>query len=452
MDALASYELDDDVLALGHELREEQLRRDWIFIEDFEEILLGKTLTPPPPDPEIVEIVAELDELFPWKPRPMGPPPWEGRAALRKALYVMGWRHLPLRTLVNDHGQRKEMWVRRLSWQEIEEETDKKSRREHPLMLLLAEHLGRTEARRKRYLDQDLARARMRLVLQHLADVKKPQWVGQVAAAIGVHRMTTWILLSFLHGEGKIVRYTFNRSGSDAVYVLRKYAKNFEHIPFQELLPINDLDDMDLYEQISVVIKGHTSIPTKLLFAQFPNVQTGVLNQVMDQFGWRFRSLGGRPGWVAPSHPQFESRTETVRITERRILEKRAAYAAVDEFGEELDTLEVFDGDLVDLEYEPDEDLEAVVGDIEQALEQPPPVVPSTPPPGPSILPVTPALNGDATEVLSVLQGGGTFKVRDIVKAVSLTTRRTNAVLDELVEHGKAMRFPVGNSQIYVAR
>lgn len=448
-------ELDDESLALGYELSQEQLRRDWMFIEDLEELLYGEPLVVHEPvDPELAEIVEELDEEFPWKPRPLPMPPRPERDVLRRALYVLGWRHLPLRTAVTGEGQRRELWVRRMTVQEVEVHWDNPVRQEHPLTVLLAEYLGRREARRQRYREGELARTRMRMILQHLDDVGRPQWVGQIAGALGIRKATATVLMSFLYGEGEVARYTFNRGKTDAVYVSKKHAHRFDHIPRDELLPIDDLDEMDLYEQLENVLEGHTAIKEATLFQQFPNVQSSLLERVMDQFGWRSRRIQRETFWVSHEHPQWESRRPVVREHDRRVLEKRAAYAAAADLVKELDDPRFEDRGLEDVDLTPDDETAAVVDAIDSSLQDAKPKkakrAKRTRKKAKSKK--TKNLNGEAVEVMTVLRNGGTFQAREVAKATSLSTRRVTVVLDELVEDGKVMCFPVGSSQIYVAR
>jgi len=433
-----NYEVDDDALLLGEEIVKEGVSRDWFFMEDLETIVYGAPLPgPKPPDEDLIELVKELDKEFPYSREPLGPPLRPDREPLRKLLYALGWRHVPLRTLSNEHTQRRELWTRPLSMHELVRREGNKPRQEHGMTQVLGEYLGRRL--RQSHYQQDFAfnsqtrQKQMGDILAHLREVKIPQWNAQIAAAIGTPTSTSSVLLSYLHGTGKVVRYSYDPGHLTAAYVARQYAHLFVHTPVEELSPIDDLDDMDLYEQLSKILHGHTAIPQSLLHRQFPNVRPGLLDSVMDQFGWRQRRFNRTSHWVSPEHPHFSSIQPSRRLQDAEIEKRRELYQeSPDEFEDDL-LLE--DGELF---------LEPAIAPVE---EERPVIVAETP-----IAKSKPVINGEATVVLEFMKSGGMLAPRDIAKGTAIPTRRVNVLLSELLELGKVMKFPMGKTEAYVAR
>jgi hypothetical protein len=346
-----------------------------------------------------------------------------------------------LRTLSNEHTQRRELWTRPVPMQALLRREGNKRRQGHDLTQVLGDYLGRRHRRHRLYLDTEFRQEQMKTILAYLREAKMPRWNAQVAAATGMHRVTTSLLLSFLHGDGKIVRYAYDRTHTNAAYVARQYAHLFEHIPVEALSPIDDLDDMNLYEQLSEVLHEHTAIERSLLHRQFPNVKNTLLDGVMEQFGWRLRALGRRQKyWVSPEHPHFVSIQSGTRDVDAQIKGRRAAYREPQEFEDEDEDLFFEEGEILEPNMAPiDEESPVIV--IDEPIVDEPVVATSKP-----------VINGETTTILAFLQTGGMLAPRDIAKGTSLSTRRVNVLLSELVELGKVMKFPMGKTEVYVAR
>jgi hypothetical protein len=396
-DPLDAIELASEDVQIGAVLEARGECRDWIFLSDVELMVYGRILDPAEAtDPDLEGIFGALDEVDA-RARSID----VQRERLRDLLRMLGWEHVPLRSLVDDEGRPRELWSRTMGLQEIEKQLDKYHTRDHAIVGVLGEYLGmeRVHRRRPRH-DTDHTRAQREAVVALLKETKRPMWAGEIARTLGFHAPVINYLMAMLRGEERVVVFTHRGHRLDATYVHPDYAAKFRHMPVKEMLEVDDEQEIDIYEEVSRILAGSTAVREHRLDAAFPNVQTTILRRVLDQMGWRPRSIQKQTWWVGPEHPQHTSRNHATRSLDAEIEARKSVYR-----------------------------------------EEPPEAVEEEPAP----------LDENEVRVLSVLQDGGLAGAREIAKGAKLSTRRTAKILRELVQAGKVKSFPMGASEGFVA-
>jgi len=397
-------ELDAERVDIDAALEGRGERRDWVYLADVEELLYGDVpeATIDPADELAVQIFGELDEAM------------VRRESIRKLLRLLGWEHVPLRSLVDERGSPRELWCRTQTLRELDEATDKKSRREHELVTVLSEYVGMERRHERMTLAATDYRRRQRDdVLALLRETGRPMWTGEIAQALAIKSSTVTHLVARLVGEGSVVRFRHERK-ADATYCHVECAESFRHIPVKEILPVDDEQEIDLYEEVARIVAGATGVREHRIFGALPNVRNPTIRSVLHEMGWRPRRVQAQRWWVSPEHPQYTPRKHATRAIEEQIAARRATYRPPEGDAPEPESPEGYE--------------EAFVETVE-ALD-----------PG-----------GDEARVLAVLREGGLAPAREIARGAELSTRTTTRILRALVEAGRVKSFPMGAAEGFVA-